>query len=173
MQQTNVAPKQVKIVVMPREDLQDRCKGSQFHPTDILIPEDSWSDEPFHCPNDLHELVAHGPHLEAHAHGDVHMKFPDTLLTLSFTGGESVRWSCDTHDFKIIGVTIRGNDYGRVPNNPFAGLDLDRAPGREALSGTISKEAINHQFKIHIAIQQMLNGTVRQRIIDPDVWCSF
>jgi hypothetical protein len=165
----------VRIVVASLKDLKQRCKAGEFKPTDILVDADNWASGPYHCPrDDGREGVHHEPHLAEHANGGVHRDHPDTLVILSHEKRESVMWSCDTHDFRIARITLVGTDYnGRVPESPFPTLDFGIDPTKEVASGRIRTDAINHQYKVHFGIQQERNGKMVERLVDPDVWCSF
>ena len=149
--------KHVRIVVASLDNLTERCKAGEFLPTDILIDADPEKNVPFQCP-----AAADVEEHDANLHDD----FPQTLLEISHSNKESVRWYCDSHDFKIHHITLVGTDpTGRVPNSPFPYLDIGKPPAKELLSGKISTAAITHQYKIHLKIGD--------RLIDPDVWCSY
>ena len=144
--------KDVRIVVAPRNKLEELCEGGKVHATDILIDEDSSENAPFQCPGN--RLRAHDPH-------DAR-----TLVFLSFTRQESVRWHSETaFSIKSVGLHHGDNSGGRVADNPFWKLHLPTAPGTSVESGPIVPQAINHQYKITLMIGE--------REIDPDVWCSI
>ena len=144
--------KDVRIVVAPRVELEELCAGGKVSATDILIAKDSPQNTPFQCPDN--RLRIHDAH-------DAR-----TLVFLSFTRQESVRWHSETpFSIKSISLHHGNNSGGRVADNPFWKLTLPTEPGTSVESGPIVPQAINHQYKITLVI----GG----REIDPDVWCSI